>query len=294
MAILIDRNTKLITIGITGKQGSFHSLQSKDYGTNFVGGVTPGKGGTMHEGFPVYNSVSEAVKKTQANTAMICVPAKSAADSIMECIDSELPLVICITEGIPVHDMVRVKEALRGSRTRLIGPNASGIINPGEVKVGIMPSHIHMPGKVGIVSRSGTLSYEVALQLTAAEIGQSTSVGIGGDQLVGSSIVDILELFERDRETKVVVLIGEVGGNMEIEAATYLKKNMSKPVVALIVGHNLPEYRIVGHPGAYIKDKQDSAEYKEKLLKEAGVIVVSSISQIVKGVTDALNSIPKL
>ncbi|MBT6324771.1 MAG: succinate--CoA ligase subunit alpha, partial [Bdellovibrionales bacterium] len=252
MAILVDRNTKLITVGFTGKQGTFHSLQSRDYGTNFVGGVTPGKGGLVHEGFPVFNTIHEAVNKTDANAAMIFVPPRFAADSILECIDAKLPLIICITEGIPILDMVKVKKALLNSSSRLIGPNCPGIITPGECKIGIMPGHIHMPGKVGVISRSGTLTYEAVYQLTQREIGQSTCIGIGGDPVSGTSFIDLLELFECDSETEAVIMIGEIGGSAETEAARWIKKNMTKPVVSFIAGASAPAGKRMGHAAAII------------------------------------------
>lgn len=280
MAILVGRDTKLITVGFTGKQGTFHSLQSRDYGTNFVGGVTPGKGGTIHEGFPVFNTVQEAVAKTDANAAMIFVPPAFAADSILECIDVGMPLVIAITEGIPIVDMVRVKSALRGSKTRLIGPNCPGIITPGECKIGIMPGHIHMPGKVGVISRSGTLTYEAVYQLTQREIGQSTCVGIGGDPVNGSNFIDILELFERDPDTEAVIMIGEIGGSAETDAARWIQKNMTKPVVSFIAGASAPKGKRMGHAGAIISGGDDTAEGKFKVLEECGITITRSPAEL--------------
>ncbi|PIP94145.1 MAG: succinate--CoA ligase subunit alpha [Bdellovibrio sp. CG12_big_fil_rev_8_21_14_0_65_39_13] len=280
MAILVGRDTRLITVGFTGKQGTFHSLQSRDYGTNFVGGVTPGKGGTIHEGFPVFNTVQEAVVKTEANAAMIFVPPAFAADSILECIDMGMPLVIAITEGIPIVDMVRVKAALRGSKTRLIGPNCPGIITPGECKIGIMPGHIHMPGKVGVISRSGTLTYEAVYQLTQREIGQSTCVGIGGDPVNGSNFIDILELFERDPDTEAVIMIGEIGGSAETDAARWIQKNMTKPVVSFIAGASAPKGKRMGHAGAIISGGDDTAEGKFKVLEECGITITRSPAEL--------------
>jgi succinyl-CoA synthetase alpha subunit len=280
MAILVGRDTRLITVGFTGKQGTFHSLQSRDYGTNFVGGVTPGKGGTVHEGFPVFNSVGEAVLKTDANAAMIFVPPPHAADAILECIDAGMPLVIAITEGIPIIDMVKVKAALRGSKTRLIGPNCPGIITPGECKIGIMPGHIHMPGKVGVVSRSGTLTYEAVYQLTQREIGQSTCVGIGGDPVNGSNFIDILELFEKDPDTEAVIMIGEIGGSAETDAARWIQKHMSKPVVSFIAGASAPKGKRMGHAGAIISGGDDTAEAKFKILEECGVAIARSPAEL--------------
>ena len=280
MAILINRDTRLITLGFTGKQGTFHSLQSRDYGTNFVGGVTPGKGGTVHEGFPVFNSVYGAVKKTGANAAMIFVPPYAAADAIMECIDDKIPLVVCITEGIPALDMVKVKAALKNSLTRLIGPNCPGLINPGECKIGIMPGHIHMPGRIGVVSRSGTLTYEAVFQLTQKEIGQSTCVGIGGDSIAGTDFIDVLQLFENDPETDAVVMIGEIGGRCEIDAAHWIEKNMSKPVVSFIAGATAPKGKRMGHAGAIISGGDETAAAKYKILEECGVNIVHSPAQI--------------
>ncbi len=280
MAILLGRDTKLITVGYTGKQGTFHSLQSRDYGTNFVGGVTPGKGGRIHEGLPVFHSVREAVLKTDANAAMIFVPPKAAADSILECIDSQIPLIVAITEGIPILDMLKVKAALQNSNSRLIGPNCPGIITPGESKIGIMPGHIHMPGKVGVVSRSGTLTYEAVYQLTQREIGQSTCIGIGGDPVIGTSFVDVLELFERDPDTSAVVMIGEIGGSSEIEAARWIQRSMTKPVISFIAGASAPPGKRMGHAGAIISGGDDTAEAKYKILESCGVTIVRSPAEL--------------
>jgi succinyl-CoA synthetase alpha subunit len=290
MAILVGRETKLITIGFTGKQGTFHSLQSRDYGTDFVGGVTPGKGGTVHEGYPVFNSVFEAVQKTDADAAMIFVPPPFAADSIMECIDAEMPLIICITEGIPILDMVKVKKALLGSKSRLIGPNCPGIITPGECKIGIMPGHIHMPGKVGVISRSGTLTYEAVYQLTQREIGQSTCVGIGGDPVAGTDFIDLLKLFEADPETEAVIMIGEIGGNAEVDAGRWIQKNMTKPVVSFIAGASAPAGKRMGHAGAIISGGDDTAEAKFRILEECGVTIARSPSELGQKIEDVINA----
>ena len=281
MSILINKNTRLITVGLTGKQGTFHTLQSRDYGTNVVGGVTPGKGGTVHEGIPVFNTVTEAMKKTQANAAMIFVPPAFAADSILECIDSGMPLVICITEGIPVLDMVKVKNALiRNPSTRLIGPNCPGVITPGECKIGIMPGHIHKQGRVGVISRSGTLTYEAVHQLTVRGIGQSTCVGIGGDPVNGTNFIDVLELFNNDKDTDAIIMIGEIGGSAETDAARWIKANMKKPVVSFIAGASAPTGKRMGHAGAIISGGDDTAEAKFKVLAECGVTIARSPAEM--------------
>ncbi len=290
MTILVNRDTKLITIGFTGKQGTYHSLQSRDYGTNLVGGVTPGKGGMVHEGFPVFDTVSEAMAKTDANTAMIFVPPPFAADSILECIDAEMPLIVCITEGIPILDMVKVKKAMEGSKSKLIGPNCPGIITPGECKIGIMPGHIHMPGKVGVISRSGTLTYEAVFQLTQREIGQSTCIGIGGDPVGGMSFIDLLELFEEDPETDAVILIGEIGGSAETDAARWIQKNMTKPVVSFIAGASAPPGKRMGHAGAIISGGDDTAEAKFRILEECGVTVARSPAELGQKMEEVLNA----
>ncbi|MCY4644915.1 MAG: succinate--CoA ligase subunit alpha [Bacteriovoracales bacterium] len=280
MAILVNRDTKLITIGYTGKQGTFHSLQCRDYGTQFMGGVTPGKGGSMHEGSPVFNTVSEAMKETEALASMIFVPPPFAADSILECIEAGMPLIVAITEGIPVADMIRVKAALEGSHSRLIGPNCPGVITPGECKIGIMPGHIHMPGRVGVISRSGTLTYEAVYQLTQREIGQSTCVGIGGDPVGGMSFIDILKEFEADEHTDAVIMIGEIGGTAEIEAARWIQGEMSKPVVSFIAGASAPPGKRMGHAGAIISGGDDTAEAKFKVLEECGVTIARSPAEL--------------
>lgn len=289
MSVLVDKGSKVLVQGFTGKEGSFHAGQMIDYGTDIVGGVTPGKGGTVHLGKPVFNTVIEAVKETGANVSVIFVPPAFGADAVIEAADAEIPVIVCITEGIPVKDMIKVKEYLKRSSSRLIGPNCPGIITPGEAKVGIMPGFIHQKGVVGIVSRSGTLTYEAVDQLTKEGLGQSTAIGIGGDPIVGTSTCDAIKLFMDDDETKGVVLIGEIGGHMESEAADHLKDNLKKPVIAFIAGATAPKGRTMGHAGAIIGGKDDTAEAKKKVLTGAGVIVVESPADIGKEMKRALN-----
>ena len=276
MAILVDKSTRVVVQGITGKEGAFHAARCKEYGTTVVGGVTPGKGGTTHEGFAVWNTVAEAVAKEGANCALIFVPPPAAADAIMEAAAAGVPLVICITEGIPVADMVRTKHFLASTTSRLIGPNCPGAITPGQAKVGIMPGHIHTPGEVGVLSRSGTLTYEVVGQLTKRGIGQSTGVGIGGDPVNGTSFVDVLRLFNEDGGTRAIMMIGEIGGTAEEDAAAYIKASVKKPVVGFIAGQTAPPGRRMGHAGAIIAGGKGMATEKMKALQEAGVTVVKS------------------
>ena len=276
MSVLVGRNTRVIVQGM-GKHGTFHAMACREYGTNIVGGITPGKGGTTIEGFPMFNTVQEAVRRTGANCSLIFVPPPGAADAIMEAADADLDLAVCITEGVPVLDMMRASTFLKSKRTRLIGPNCPGIISPGEkCKIGIMPGHIHMAGSVGVVSRSGTLTYEAVGQLTALGIGQSTCIGIGGDPIIGTTHRMALELFNKDKATKAIVMIGEIGGSAEEEAAAYVKAHVKKPVIGFIAGQTAPEGRRMGHAGAIISGGKGTAEEKMKAMRAAGVHVVKS------------------
>jgi len=286
MSVLVDKSTRLVVQGITGKEGTFHTKQMVDYGTNVVGGVTPGKGGTTHEGIPVFNTVADAVKQASANASVIYVPPAFAADAIMEAADAGIPVVVCITEGIPALDMVKVKEYLGNKQTRLIGPNCPGIISPGKCKIGIMPGHIHREGRVGVVSRSGTLTYEAVGQLTSLGLSQSSAIGIGGDPIVGTSHLDALKLFQADNDTDGVVMIGEIGGTAEEEAAAYIKEHVTKPVVAYIAGVTAPAGKRMGHAGAIIAGGKGTAAEKFAALKRAGVRTVKSLAQIGDALAD--------
>jgi len=280
MSILVDKNSRIIVQGFTGSEGTFHATQMIEYGTNVVGGVTPGKGGNEHIGRPVYNTVKEAVKATKADVSIIFVPPAFAADAIMEAAEAGIKVIVCITEGIPVKDMMSAKEYVDGLDCRLVGPNCPGVITPGEAKVGIMPGFIHKKGIVGIVSRSGTLTYEAVDQLTKAGLGQTTALGIGGDPIIGTTTRDAMELFMADPETKGIVMIGEIGGNMEADAAYFVRDHGTKPVVGFIAGATAPAGRTMGHAGAIVGGKSDTAEAKKAIMRECGITVVDSPAEI--------------
>ena len=291
MSVLINKTTKLICQGFTGKQGTFHSEQCMSYGTNLVGGVTPGKGGSKHLNLPVFNTVKEAVNQTKANATMIYVPPAFAADSIIEASEAGIEIIVCITEGIPTFDMLKVKTIVSANRSILIGPNCPGIITPGECKIGIMPGNIHLPGKVGIVSRSGTLTYEAVNQTTKNGLGQTTCIGIGGDPIKGINFIECLEFFENDPETQGIILVGEIGGNDEEEAAEYISDKISKPVAAYIAGVTAPEGKRMGHAGAIISKSSGKAIDKIKALEKAGAVVAQTPSEMGQSITMALNNV---
>lgn len=292
MSILIDRESKIVVQGITGKAGLFHTKSCREYGTKIVAGVTPGKGGIHIEGIPVFDTMEEAVRITGANVSMIFVPPPGAADAILEACDANIELAICITEGVPIRDMVVAKQVVANSRTRLVGPNCPGVITPGQCKVGIMPGYIHKPGKIGIVSRSGTLTYEAVKQLTDVDLGQSTVVGIGGDPIIGMKFIDVLELFNADPETEGVFMIGEIGGGAEEEAAFWIKEHMKKPVAAFIAGQTAPPGKRMGHAGAIITGGQGKAEDKIATLRDCGVTVATSPTKMAAAMLEALSGRP--
>lgn len=288
MSVLVDKNSRVVVQGFTGSEGTFHAQQMIEYGTQVVGGVTPGKGGQTHLDRPVFNTVREAVEQQGANVSVIFVPPAFAADAIMEAADAGIGVIICITEGIPTKDMMMVMEFLKDKKSRLVGPNCPGVITPGEAKVGIMPGFIHEPGRVGVVSRSGTLTYEAVNQLTKAGLGQTTAIGIGGDPIIGTTTRDAIELFMHDPKTEGIVMIGEIGGTMEADAAEYVKANSHKPVVGFIAGATAPKGRTMGHAGAIIGGKDDTAEAKKKIMRECGIHVVDSPADIGKRMAELL------
>jgi len=293
VSILVDKSTRLIVQGLTGREGTFHAKASQEYGTKVVGGVTPGKGGTAHEGWPIFNTVGEAVAKTGANATVIFVPPPGAADAIMEAADAGVPLIVCITEGIPAQDMVKAWEFLKAKKSRLIGPNCPGIISPGKCKIGIMPARIHKEGNVGIVSRSGTLTYEAVHQLTVRGIGQSTAIGIGGDPIIGTNFIDAITLFNADPETEAIIMIGEIGGGAEEAAAEYIKANVKKPVVGFIAGQTAPPGRRMGHAGAIISGGKGTAKEKIAAMKAADIHVASSPADIGETLVQAMPALAK-